>query len=203
MSAYLYEDALIAKLRAILGDDRVVITDVNNIQNVIARIADDTVKLPLVTLSRTEWRIESAEFNHSAAFEGGLVDKKPHPDILQVQETRLQFLPMRVSWAIHVWTKTREENDEIVRELFWFFITSPTLQVTVPYSVDISQDFNIFVESDVEDNSDISNHINTGEYYRQTINIYTDDAKLWKSSSRGLTFVDGKVIIPELCREEN
>ena len=195
MSAYLYDDAIVANLRQVIGDDRIHLTTVERAMDVIPRIDNDKFTLPLITLSRTGWHIQSDNHNHAARYEGDLVDVSPLNDTLKVQ--RVQFIPMTLEYSIDVWTRTRQENDEIVRELFWYFLISPTLEVTVPYDLGFIHPFNIFVEPDVEDNSDLSSQPAHGEYFRQTIRIYTDDAKLWKSSSRGPTTVEAHLVPDE------
>ena len=187
MSAYLYDEAIVSNLRKVIGDDRIHINVVENAFNVIPRIDDDKFTLPLITLSRTGWRILSDNHNHSARFEGDVVEIRPYNDTQRIK--RVQFIPMKIDYNLDVWTRSRRENDEIVRELFWFFLISPTLQVHVPYDLEFDHNFNIFIEEDVEDNSDLQGQFNHGEYFRQTIHLYTDDAKLWKSSSRGPTTV--------------
>lgn len=187
MSAYLYDDAIVDDLRKVIGDDRIHLTVVERAMEVIPRINEDKFTLPLVTLSRTGWRILSNNHNHSARFEGGIVDIHPHNDTTRIK--RVQFIPMQLDYNIDVWTRTRRENDEIVRELFWYFLIAPTLTIRVPYDLEFDHNFNLFIEPDIEDNSDISGQPAHGEYFRQTLHIYTDDAKLWKSTSRGPTHV--------------
>ena len=191
MSAYLYDEAIVNNLRDIIGDSRISIMPVDNAMQVIPRMNDDTFSLPLVTLTRTSWRIHSQDVNHAAKYEGAtsrIYNGEPYKHQTQIQ--KFQFVPMEISYALDVWTRTRAENDEFIRELFWYFMTSPTLQIKVPYELDFDHNFTLFVEEEIEDNSDISRHSEQGEYFRQTIRLYTDDAKLWKSSSREPTTVD-------------
>lgn len=191
MSAYLYDEAIVNNLREVIGDSRISIMPVDNAMQIIPRMNDDKFDLPLVTLTRTSWRIHSQDVNHSAKYEGAtsrIYNGEPYMHNVQVQ--KFQFVPMEISYALDVWTRTRAENDEFIRELFWYYMTSPTLQVTVPYDLNFNHNFTLFVEEDIEDNSDISQHSQHGEYFRQTIRLMTDDAKLWKSSSRQPTTVD-------------
>lgn len=191
MSAYLYDDAIVDNLRKVIGDDRIHLTVVERAMDVIPRIDEDKFTLPLITLSRTGWRIQSDNHNHAARYEGGLAEIHPYNDELRIK--RVQFIPMQLDYNLDVWTRTRRENDEIVRELFWYFLISPTLQVHVPYDLEFDHNFNLFIEPDVEDNSDIAGQPAHGEYFRQTLHFYTDDAKLWKSTSRGPTTLEAKL----------
>lgn len=191
MSAYLYDEAIVENLRQVIGDNRIQILPVDRVFDVIPRLNDDKLILPLVTLTRTGWSIRSSEANHSAKYEGATsriyrTDPKFNTNRIQ----KFQFVPMRLDYSIDVWTKTRRENDEFIRELFWYFMISPTLTIKVPYALDFDHNFNIFISDDIEDNSDVAQHQLKGEYFRQTLNIYTDDAKLWKSTERDPTTVE-------------
>lgn len=186
MSAYLYDTAIIENLQQIVGDDRIRIVVIDNAMDVIPRLDDDKFMLPLITLTRTGWSIQSQNNNHSARYEGALSEIQYDPNkYCDLNLKRAQFVPMTITYSLDVWTRYRQENDEIIRELYWYYMTSPTLQIKVPYDLDFDHNFNLFLEQDIEDNSDLSQHLNRGEYFRQTINMYTDDAKLWKSASRG------------------
>ena len=190
MSAYLYDEAVVKDLRRIVGDSRIKIMPVNNAFDVIPRTDNDNFTLPLITLTRTGWTIQSLNNNHSARYEGAVAEISYEPNkYCDLNLKRVQFVPMTISYSLDVWTRYRQENDEIVRELYWYYLTSPTLEITVPYDLGFDHHFNLFVEQEVEDNSDISQHMVKGEYFRQTLNLFTDDAKLWKSSSRGPTSV--------------
>jgi len=188
MSAYMYDEAVILDLRRIIGDNRITIVPVDRVFDVIPRLDDDNVTLPLISVVRRSWSVKSHDVNHAAKYEGALADVRYKEEDVNIQ--RVQFVPMTIQYSIDVWTKTRLENDEIIRELFWYYMISPTLQIKIPYDLDFDHNFNLFIDEDIEDNSDIIQHVNRGEYFRQTLNIYTDDAKLWKSSSRGPTIID-------------
>lgn len=190
MSAYLYDEAIVNNLRHVIGDNRIQILSVDRVADIIPRLNDDKLVLPLVTLTRTNWTILASESNHSAKYEGGTAKVYPgQPKFNTTRIQKVQFVPMQIDYAIDIWTRTRRENDEFVRELFWYFMISPTLEVTVPYALDFNHNFNIYIDDTVEDNSDIAQHQLKGEYFRQTLHIYTDDAKLWKSTERNPTTV--------------
>lgn len=202
MTAYLYDDAIVNNLREVINDNRITITPVDNVYNVIPYLDKDKFTLPLVTLARTSWRIDSDNVNHSAKYEGALSEISCECKFHDINVKRAQFVPMRIGYSLDVWTKTRKENDEFIRELFWYYMTSPTLQVTVPYDLEFNHNFNIFIEPDIEDNSDIAQQVNHGQYFRQTISLYTDDAKLWKSSSRGPTRATVKYKLEDIPLDE-
>lgn len=183
MSVNLYDDAIINSLREITQDSRIHISPAENVFRTIGKLegSEDNINLPIISLSRPGWTI--LDSNHHMKFDGA-IHLSDH-DNNKVQN--IQAIPIRINYLLDVWTRYRAENDMIMRELIFYYKTHPTLSITVPYGLDYVHNFNIFFESDIEDNSDIVEHKNRGEYFRQTIGLYTDDAYLWKSSSRGFT----------------
>lgn len=184
MSTYLYDEALVENLRTLTKDTRIHIVPPDNLFRLIGRIEEDEIEMPLISLVRTGWQLANSR-PHTAKFDGALSGYDESSKKLE----RLQALPINISYQLDVWTKTRLENDNILRELIFYYSTHPTLLVRIGYGLDITHNFNIFIDNDIEDNSDIVEHRNRGEYFRQTISLYTDDAYLWKSSSRYPTFV--------------
>lgn len=54
--------------------------------------------------------------------------------------------------------------------------------VYVGHGLNMAHKFNIYFNSGIEDNSDIANHGNRGQYFRQDLTFYTDDAYLWRAN---------------------
>lgn len=185
MSFYLYDEAIVNNLRSLVNDDRIHIVPPDNALNVIGRITDDDIKLPLISLSRTSTQISNS-ISHPMKFDGGIAGYDSKTKIFK----KIQAIPIRINYLLDVWTKHRQENDDIIRELIFYISTHPTMKVEIPYGLDIEHKFNIFIDSDIDDNSDIVEHKNRGEYFRQTLSLYTDDAYLWKSASRYFMNVD-------------
>jgi len=187
MSVYEYDKAIVNDLRRITGDDRIHIVPTDNVFRTIAKLDSDKdyIELPIVSITRTGWGMTGSS-NHTMKFDGSL----DRYDRGEDKYINIQAIPIRITYLLDVWTKTREENDDIIREFIFYYMTHPTIKVNVPYNLDIKHNFNIYFDSEVEDNSDIVEQPNKGEYFRQTIALYTDDAYLWKSSSRFATIVD-------------
>lgn len=185
MSVYMYDEAIVEDLRLLLNDDRIHIVPVDNVFRLIARLNEDNIEMPLISLTRTGWQLADNK-PQMMKFDGALAGYDRRDNSLK----RVQAIPIRIGYQLDVWTKTRKENDNILRELIFYYSTHPTLIVNIEYGLDITHDFNIFFDADIEDNSDIVEHRNRGEYFRQTVSIYTDDAYLWKSSSRNPSIID-------------
>lgn len=203
MSIYKYEEAIIAKMREITGDDRIIITPSDNIKNIIPRIAKDELKLPLIHVIRNSWQISSKR-SHGMKMNGAINNGFPlFEDYSSLNSKdgkihRLHVIPIMFSHTFEVWSKTREENDEMIRELIWFFSTMGKLEVEIPYGVNIVHEFTLNLLDNIIDNTDVVNHVESGELFLQAVQTVCDDAYLWKSSSHNPTCIHIGLEMPEL-----
>lgn len=191
MSVYLYDKAFVDSLREITKDSRINIMSPDDMFSITAITNQDVIKLPTISLQRPNWSIATDRISHPQSRDG--ITTTYDENIQKFKN--VQMIPIRINYLIDVWTKTREDSDNIMRELIWYYITHPTLTVKIPYGLNIEHRFNIFLDPDIDDNSDIVEHKNRGVYFRQTISAYTDDAYLWKGSARFPAYITAEVII--------
>lgn len=177
MSANLYDTAIVNKFRELMSNSDIYITPPENVFRTLALLNKDEIELPLISLQRTGYSILS--YSHGMKFDGTTLRYDEETDNL----TSMQAIPIRINYLLNVWTRRLQECDDIVRELIWYLSTHPTMEVDIPYGLNFKHHFNIYLDDDIEDNSDIVEHINRGEYFRQTISFYTDDAYLWKGKN--------------------
>lgn len=183
---YLYDTALVEDLRSILDDNRIHITPPDQVFRVVGELEDDTIEMPMISVVRSGTSLGNSQ--HSMRFTGGLLSINE----LTLENNKIQAIPIQINYLLDVWTKHREENDNIVRELIFYYMTHPTLTVKIPYKTGgFEHNFNIFFDSNIEDNSDISGQLEHGEYFRQTLSVYTDDAYLWKTTVNDPVFISG------------
>ena len=181
---YLYDTAIVNDLRSIFEDHNIYICPPELVFKTIGRLNEDDIKMPMISLLRTGTSILPSQ--HPMRFGGAVSDV----DVEENTYETIRAIPIQINYLIDVWTKHREENDNIIRELIFYYMTHPTLQIDIPYGVDLKHNFNIFFDSNIEDNSDIVDQPNHGEYFRQTLSIYTDDAYLWRGTSCKRTLLD-------------
>lgn len=187
-SVYAYDLAIVNDLRTRFNlkssdgtpktNNKVYVTAVDNVFDIIGDLSEDRIDMPIVSLQRLGWSV--ADYHPQfMTFSGHIIGQNEENKII-----RLQAIPIRVNYQMDIWTKDRITNDAIIRELLFYYTLRPTLLVNIPYSLDITHNFNIFFDPDIEDNSDIIEHDNRGIFFRQTLGLYTDDAYLWKSSKK-------------------
>lgn len=198
VGVYAYDMAIIKDLRARFNytkdgkkktNNIIQITNSENVFNIIGDIENDTIQFPIISLIRTGWQFTGAEpefLNNS----GGLVGYMEGEKGERIKQVRLQAFPIQINYQLDIWTQNRYDNDVIAREFCWFYKQNPQLRVFIPHGLNITEPFNLFIEPDVVDNSDIAEHNSRGRYYRQTLGLYVDDAYLWKSSVTNVPGID-------------
>lgn len=176
MSAYLYDEAVVNKLREVTGDSRIHVISPDQSISFLAQFDNDRVELPAVVVSRNS--VNLLDYRNQAVALKGQSVRRGSEDNLYV---KAQLIPMRVEWSIDIYTVDRYSCDEIVRELVFFFTTCPRFEVKVPYQLDIIQNFDVLLSSEIVDNTDLLEFPNTGEKFRETLTIYTENAHMFYS----------------------
>ena len=196
MSIYLYDNAIVEYFRQVITDERVYITPSDNVVRTIARLNNDEIKLPLISLQRTNVQMQPYQFYtkyHGAPIRYEHTDEEDEKELLI---RSLQAIPMKIQYSIDIWTRNREENDAIMRELLFFISTHPQIEITIPYGVNENHVFNLLLDGSITDNSDIVSHKNQGEIFITSISAYVDDAYIWKSTTEKPFTLDRIVIDP-------
>jgi len=179
MSVYLYEEALVERLRNVIHDDRVHIISPDLTSSFLAQFDSDKNHYPAITLTRTNVNIVPELKNLPLMIRG---DTSTIKDGL-IQKARM--IPMKIEWSLNIYAVDRYTCDEIVRELVFYFITQPKFYVKIPYNLDIEQEFDVILSNDITDNTDLNDFDNKGELFRNTLNIWTDNAHFF---SQGLSY---------------
>lgn len=175
MSVYLYDKALIDAMQEITGDSRIKIVSPDLAIQYLAQVSKDKVNFPAIVLSRGPVRLNDYR-NQVAALKG---QSAKVDDDNKIVKARL--IPMRIEWTIDVFAVDRFTCDEIIRELVFFFTSYPRFNVRVPYDLDIDQNFDVLMSPEIEDNSDLIEFTNRGEYFRETLTVYTENAHMFSS----------------------
>ena len=173
MSVYLYDKAIAQVLNDITGDSIMIQPPETAIRNT-AQLNGDRIQFPLVSLNRTGYSIRYEELNFNALHQGGTVRINDNSNI-----TMARIIPIRIEYQVDVFCVDRNMNDEITRELLFYFSLYPTHEIHVPYNINIEHKYNLFLDEPVVDNSDTVNHVNDGVLFRTTFTMYCPDAYLW------------------------
>lgn len=179
MSVYLYDNAVVNKLRYWAGDNNITISAPDNLFIYRADVSkEDRIKFPMLSLTRgpiTILKTGKTPLSREGIKQSANVDKV----------SMLGGVPIRISYQLDVWTRRRKENDDLWRELILKIINNPKLEIEIPYNnSQLSHIFNLRLNADVEDNSDVAEHLERGEFFRTTLDIYVDDAYLFNYKAK-------------------
>lgn len=174
---YLYDEALLNKIRNWVGDPNITITGPDDSNSLFTYRADqsqkDMIELPLINLSRmTPITLETTN-KKPLSFRGHRYRSN------EENTSVLDAIPMDLRYQLDIFTRHRRENDDMLREFIFKIVNNPTLELEIPFQSEKSHVFNMRLENNVEDNSDIPEHLINGEYFRSTLVIYIDDAYLF------------------------
>ena len=178
MSAYLYDEALLNKLKKWTAGTDITITGVEETRRLFEVIADKTndnpIRLPLFCLRR------------NGGFSIDTLSKKPLSyDALAFKATdkrlsQLNAIPITLNYQLDIYTRYFKEAEEYARNLVFNIINYPRLEIDIPYEdAHYPHEANIRKITDVVDNSNISERLVAGQFTRYTIGINIDDAYLF------------------------
>lgn len=195
MSAYLYDEALVSRLRKITDDQRIHIIPPEQMIDFTAQVSEDKVVFPAISLVRRG--VTLLDYRNQVAALKGETAYIDSDNLIH----KMRVIPMRIDWDINVYTVDRYSCDEIIRELVFYFITYPRFEVDVPYDINVPQNFDVFLSNDIVDNSDLLEFPNRGEYFRETISVWTENAHMF--STKLLYPVYSKVFIDDKFIKDN
>lgn len=161
-------------------NDTVQITPADRAFEIMGTLNKDKIIMPFISLERQGWSLNLDRQGYQT-FIGEQFVTRMGPDNLPI-DIRMQIIPITINYKISVWTQTRVDNDALVRELLFYYHIHPSLLAYIRHGLNIAHKFNIYFNSDIEDNSDLTNQVNRGQYFRQDLTCYTEDAYLWHAN---------------------
>lgn len=186
---YLYDEALLAKLKKWTEKTDVLILGPEETRRTFELYADRSddkpLKLPIITLRRKPG-FTILNTNKTVITYGGkkMVSDEEAKEIGKT--VQLNAIPIMIEYQIDIYTKYMKDADIYVREFIFNIINHPSAEVIIPYNgLDLRHKFNIRLAEAVEDNSDIPERLFKGEFTRLSLSINIDDAYLWDTPIRG------------------
>lgn len=194
MSLYLYDTALLNKLKSWNANSNLHILGVDETSRLFKLKADTTndapIKLPLMCLSRRGGFDIINTNKRVIAFDG--ITKEATIE----KSTQINVVPIKISYQLDVYTRYLREADEYARNIIFNVINSPKVQIVVPYNgINLAHDSNIRIGSTVSDNSSISEGLVPGQLTRLSFDIDIDDAYLFDIRLRDNYILDANIEI--------
>jgi len=188
MSAYLYDEALVAKIKNWTENTNIHIYGPNQAGRLVETLADETkdnaVQLPILSISRVGG-YEILNTNKKRLTYDGLMY-----DATLEKSVQLNAIPINVSYQLDIWTRYFKEADAFIRNMIFNVINFPTLQIIIPYNnMSIPHNSTIRLITGVMDTSD-DLRLSIGEFTRLSIGISIDDAYIWDTRIRDNISID-------------
>lgn len=187
MSATLYDEALLNKIKSWVDDSNIRITGPDETRRLFESTADINndrpIELPLIALRRKTTmeilNISKQPLTHNGLKTdysmGGKYYSKPESDLDKPRVSQLNAIPIRLYYQIDIYTRLYEEAEEYVRNFIFNLINYPTVEIIIPYNgINKRQLSFIDLSPEVEDNSDIAERLAPGEFTRKSLSISID-----------------------------
>lgn len=179
MAIKLYDDAIVEFIKS-WSDKKLKIMKPNEVaeffQMTDDQREDKILTLPLLMLSREPNitilgnKMQPRSYNGDRMYGNSADDKT----------ALLNSVDISVSYQLDIFTKNFDECDEYVRDLIFKFLNHPKLTIVVPYNnINYTHTFTMWLDQEVEDNTDIPQRLFKGQFTRFTLKINVDDAKIW------------------------
>ena len=125
----LYDEAITDKLKKWCVDTQVQVYSPEQSTAIIELLADkgnDKVKLPIISLQNTSTQVLNPNMNPLVY--DGVTMEATYPQSIQ-----LNAIPIEERYQLTVYGRKQQEVDEIIRNLWFNFLTFPRIEVVIPY----------------------------------------------------------------------
>lgn len=196
MSVYLYDEAILKKLESWTDGTSVTVLGVEDTRRLFEVESDthndEPIKLPLLSLKRKS----SFDILHTAktpmASYGVTISASNE------KSTKLNGVPISLSYQLDVYTRHAREAEEYVRNLLFNIIDYPKIFIEIPYEgVNYIHNSNMLLTGTVLDNSSDTMRLNFGQFTKLSIEFNVPDAYLWDVRTRKNKIIDLSGVIVE------
>ena len=187
MATYLYDEALLQKIKSWTHTTKLTVLGVNESTRLFEILGDTDndkpIKLPLLTLSRSRGYniINSGTTKRMMSYEGTSYDRNIYNEGTEkayTTEGSISAIPISLSYQLDVYTRYAKEADILMRNLIFNIINYPAFEIVVP-TAQIKHTARIALNDVIEDNSDVPERFVAGNFTRLSAIIAVDDAYLW------------------------
>lgn len=196
MSAILYDEAFLNKLKKWVKDPNITITGPNETKRLFAFKADinndKPISLPLITLRRDP-TIQLLKVAKGPITFDGYRDKAEIGEDGIDRVNQINIIPIQIAYQIDIYTRYEAEAEEYLRDFVFNIINYPKITIEIPYNnskrTAVS---NIRINPELQDNSDIPERLVPGEFTRKTIHVYIDDAHYYNYRTKEASKIDSE-----------
>lgn len=178
MSISFYDEALVEKISKWIKNTKVQILKPDESTRFFEITADQNfdrpLQLPLISISRDRDITILNTQKQVKTFDG--IALQSNEDV----SMPINVIPIEIGYQIDIFTRKMVEADAYIREFVFNFINYPKLKVNISYNdANLVHESNVWIDSSITDNSDISEKLFSDQFVRFTIKLVIDDAYLF------------------------
>lgn len=178
MSISFYDEAIVNKITNWVKNTNVQILKPDETTRFFEITSDQNfdrpIQLPLISISRDRDITILNTQKQVKTFDG--IALKSNNNI----SMPINVIPIEIGYQIDIFTRHMVEADAFIREFVFNFINYPKLKVNIPYNdANLVHESNLWIDSSITDNSDISEKLFSDQFVRFTIKLTVDDAYLF------------------------
>lgn len=122
---------------------------------------DKPLQLPLIALSRNNDIELLLNVKSPKSFAGTVLQQDANRTL------QLNVIPIKLQYQFDIYTKTRQEGDEYMRQYLFKLINNPVIKLVIPYNgIELEQIANVRVLTTVSDTSAIGERLFPGQFTR-------------------------------------
>lgn len=177
---HLYDSSVVDDLQSCFvmpdGAEPVVkVIDPEHIVGLAAQIQNDEISLPLITVERKDYNIDTDRTNFTRMHSGV-------PTVIDPKTNNIYYersIPIDLEYTLTVLTSNQIDMDEIVKELLFKYTYQYFLTIKPPYESKQKYRFGVRINiSAIEKRSGASEYIESGQLYQTSIPLIVDGAVL-------------------------
>lgn len=178
---YKYDNAIVEDLKKSFNPENVPnpvvsVISPDQIVGVAAQIQNDSIKLPIIALTRNQEQIDSTRTNFTAMHRGvaTVIDNKTNELYYE------KVIPITLSYNLTVITSNTADMDEMLRELMFKYVNMYFLTIKLPYESDRKIRFGISLskDSEIDRTSGVTEYRSEGKLYQSILTLNCEGAVL-------------------------
>lgn len=178
---YKYDNAIVEDLKKSFNPENVPnpvvsVISPDQIVGVAAQIQNDSIKLPIVAITRNQEQIDSSRTNFTAMHRGvaTVFDNKTN------ELYHEKVIPINLSYNLTVITSNTADMDEMLRELMFKYVNMYFLTIKLPYESDRKIRFGVSLskDSEIDRTSGVSEYRSEGKLYQSILTLNCEGAVL-------------------------
>ncbi len=178
---YKYDNAIVDDLKRSFNPENVPnpvvsVVSPDQIIGLAAQLQNDSIKLPIVALTRNQEQIDSSRTNFTSMHRGvaTVIDNETN------ELYHEKVIPITLSYNLTIITSNTADMDEMIRELMFKYINMYFLTIKLPYESNRKIRFGVSLskDSEIDRTSGVSEYLSNGKLYQSILTLNCEGAVL-------------------------